>query len=117
MNGAGFVVDVHCNSMDRGFVLHAIVKLKYIYFYAYGIPEKYLARYACKDVVDGKVSVEEAVERITSQYTYYSEVKDGTRVRKQYPKKHQHPEKPKARVKTNKLRRLRAAIRSSKGDR
>lgn len=113
MNGADFIVDVHCQSMDRGFILHAIVKRKYLYFYAYGIPNKYLARYVCKDVVDGKVSVEEAVERITSQYKYYSEVNDGTRVKKRYPKKHRHPKKSK----TNKLRRLRAAIRPSKGDR
>lgn len=85
-----FVTEVHCQSLDRGFVLHAIVKRKYIYFHAYGIPNKWLAKYKCSDVVDGKISVEQAVETIKEKYKYFSEVKDGKRQPKEYPKKHQH---------------------------
>ncbi len=90
MNSANFIVDVHCASVDRGFVLHAIVKRKYVYFYAYGLPNKWLAKYECQDIVDGKITVKDAVEKIEERHKYYTEVRDGKRQPKEYPKKHQH---------------------------
>lgn len=89
-DSTSFVTDVHCQSEGRGFVLHAIVKRKYLYFYAYGMPDKWLAKYKCSDVVDGKITIRDAVENIIEKYKYFSEVRDGKRQPKEYPKKHQH---------------------------
>ena len=90
MTGASFVTDVHSLVSGGGLLPRAVVKGDYIYFYSYDLPKKWLAQYKCSDVVNGKITVREAVETIKEKYKYFSEVRDGKQKPKEYPKKHQH---------------------------
>ena len=90
MNSTSFVPDVNCHVSGGGLLPRAVVKGDHLYFYSYDLPKKWLAKYKCSDVVDGKITVREAVETIREKYKYFSEVRDGKQKPKEYPKKHKH---------------------------